>query len=273
MNNRNRTVLASLTGLALVGVATAHAAPLNQAIVASAAQVSVGAGVLGQDYEEKDDRNLVPTGYLNKEEGKIPALEFDIGLVSETGWYSELHFTYASGETDYDGYLQYSPTTFSPYETDTDNSIYEFRGNFGHLFGLTNNIALAPKVELGHLRWDRTITGSYGSSAEYTYTRYGAGLEVLFAATDRLVFSVEGMYGRQSGEVASDVVNEDIGTTAYTRFSAGVDYALTDRWHIGAEISRASYDSKESDVSPSGFLEPASETAHTRMMARVGFSF
>lgn len=273
MKHQSKIIFSTAAAFALLGATTAQAVPLNAAIVKSVSKFSVGGGVIDQRYIEKDERDMVPTSYLDKERGVIPALSLDLGLVSQSGWYSQLHFIYASGDTDYTGYLQSGINSFAPFKTKTENTMFEFSGNLGYLFPVTSRIAIAPKVELGHLRWERKMPGSYGFDNLYTYTRYGGGVEVLVAATDSLVFSAEGIYARQHGNVSSDLLDEGVGTTSYTRFSVGADYALTEHWHLSAKASRVAYHSKESNMNGAGYLEPKSKTTHTLAMASIGYSF
>lgn len=274
MKHATRFFLVIAAGLALSTTA-AVAAPVNPAITAAASQLRLSAGAFHQKYVEDDSYGLVPTSYLDKETGNIPALGFDYGVVSPAGFYSKLHFLYAWGKTDYDGYMQTitsSGSTFTPHTTDTDNRLFDTRGNLGYMIGIGSRVALTPEVELGYTRWKRELRGTGGSSQTYDSYRYGLGLEVHVAATDRWVFSFEGVVGRQHSRVNSSLLNESLGTNAYTRLAAGVDYRLTDRVHLGFRTTRAFYDFSESDVSASGFLEPKSETTQTRFMASIGWT-
>lgn len=253
----------------------ANAAPINPAIRAAASQLRLSAGALHQKYVEDDSADVVPTSYVDKETGNIPAFAFDYSVVSPTGVYSKLHFLYAWGKTDYDGYLQtmtYAGSSFTPHASETDNKLFDTRGNLGYMIGVGSRVAIAPEIELGYTRWKREVLGTGGSSQTYDTYRYGLGLEVDVAATDRLVFTFEGIYGRQHTDINSTYLDESLGTNAYTRLAAGVDYRLTDRVHLGFRTTRVHYEFDQSDVGRYGFYEPSSETTHTRFMASIGWS-
>lgn len=274
MKHTIKIMLAVLVGIAITST-TAYAAPANPAIRAAASQLRLSLGSLHQKYVEDDSHDVVPTSYVDKEDGNIPAFAFDYSAVSPSGFYSKLHFLYAWGDTDYDGYAQSADGSITPYETDTSNKLFDTRGDFGYLIGIGTRVAIAPEIELGYTRWKREVQGSgYALGADETYDsyRYGLGLEVDVAATDKLVFMFEGVYGRQHTDISSDYLDESLGSNAYTRLAAGVDYRLTDRVHLGFRATRVHYEFDESDIGAYGFFEPSSETTQTRFMASVGWS-
>lgn len=271
--NRSQSVIALVAGMTLAMAAQAD--PINPTIRAAVNQISLGGGVVTQDYVEHDSTNTVPTSYLDKESGTIGALAFNTGWVSPAGFYADVHFLYALGQTDYEGYLQSmaNPSNFTPYETETDNDLLDVRGNLGYLFDIHGDIALGPILEVGYTYWQREITGPYGSRTEYTSFRYGGGLKALYAATGRLVLSLTGIYGQQISHVNSRFMDASLGSSPYWRVAVGVDYRLTDRWHVGLHVAHINYEFEQSDVSASGFVEPPSETTHNRVIVSVGLGF
>ncbi len=278
MRNQVMILLSSVWVLALV-TTPAGAATLNPTIREAATQLRLSAGFLHQDYVEDDSYGLVPTSYLDKEEGSIPALAVDLSVVSAGGWVGKLHSLLAYGKTDYTGYLQrveldqgqWTPT-FTPTTAETDNTIYDTRGNAGYMLALGTRATLTPELELGFTYWRRELQGTGGYTETYGMIRYGGGLQLDIAATEQLVFTLEGIVGAENGYINSDMLDESLGTNPYTRIAVGVDYRLTRRLHLNLQAARIHYSFSESDVSSSGFIEPASTTTHVRVMAGVGLA-
>lgn len=264
-------LLAAVAG-AVLTITSGNAVAANPAIRAAASQLRLSLGSFHQDYVEDDTYNIVPTSYVDKETGNIPALALDFSNLTAGGFYFRAHALYAAGDTDYDGYTQ---PNIAPYKTETMNHFLDTRGNFGYLIGVGSRVGITPQIELGYTYWNRQIKGSgntIGVEEDYFSYRYGIGLEASLAATERLVFLLEGTYGRQHSKITSDVLDESLGTNPYTRLTAGVDYRLTTRMHLGFRATRVHYKFDESAVSASGFFEPSSETTHTRFMASIGWS-
>lgn len=252
--------------------------PVGAAIRAAASQLHFGVGALRQDYVEFDRRSAVPTSWLDREGGMIPAIEAGASLLWPGNVYSTLQVSYAWGTTDYDGYKQPlgGGSALLPYTTTTGNDVLDTRASLGYVFSLTPWLSVAPQVEGGYSGWRREVharAGVISVTENYTAYRYGLGAEAWLVATDRLVFNLRAGVARQHAEIDADALSASLGTNTRTRFAVGLDYRLSGRWHLGVSVSRAHYRYDRSTTAASGFFEPPSATTHWRFMTRVAWAW
>lgn len=270
---------AGIVCVVITGQVRAAPAPLglNAPIRAATSQVRLSAGMLHQDYAEADSKNIVPTSYVDKETGPLPALALDAAAVLPYGVYAGLHVLYAGGRTDYDGYKQNVAhgSQLLPYTTTTHNHFVDTRAKLGYMIGIGTRVAVAPLVTLGYSHWNRHITGSGNTISveeDYDAYRYGLGLDANVSIDDRLTLQFEGIYGRQHATIGSRDLDASLGVNAYTRLAVGLDYRLTKRVHLGFYTTRVHYHYDQSATNRSGFFEPRSKTTHLRFMASVGWA-
>jgi len=248
---------------------------INPDFFRSSNQMSIQVGGLSQDYREFND-GLVPslTNILDSETGTIPYLRVSYRALIRH-WYTQVSFGYAYGDTDYVGYLQSPGPVYTPFNTKTTNSIYDFQFRFGYLFQVARPFALVPYAELGQYYWIRDVGPStpYGITEDYSHAFLGAGIRCLINPAERLVWEIGvGMATNFGSTMETNGYTYDLGDRSNLSAYTSLDYHIAGHWHAKVDLEYRRWEYGQSDVK-GGYLEPRSETRQTRFFAGVGYSF
>lgn len=241
--------------------------------------VSVQIGALGQDYFEHDDYGEVPTDYLDREDGTLGALALE-GRWLKDAWFYQAQVRLATGETNYDGYLQNLNTgEITPHQSTTDNLMQTARVSIGYLLPIGGALALIPGAEIGSRFWNRSLQGIGGYDEQYFDVHAGLSLTAQAALSERLVASLQAAGGSTVyGMINVDSVDlrEELGRKPYYRLGAGLDYRLDARWHLKADLAYERFGYGESNVSEYNgkfYREPRSRTRQQSVLVGVGYRF
>lgn len=250
-----------------VATHAANPARFNPDIVAATDQLSVGLGVLHQNYREfNDGLNPVLPEVLDAETGNIPALQVGDGAMLPF-LYGQVAFTIARGDTTYDGRLQNPP--YTPVMDTTANTIVDFLGRVGYPFRAGGRVVLVPYVEFSDHYWQRDV----GYVEDYSHLTIGIGGKVLWSPVQRLVLE----WGLGSGTTFLGTMSTGgddytLGDRPYWSTYLSTDVRLATRWHVRAALDYRRWEYGQSDV-VGGYLEPRSLTKQTTFLVSGGYQF
>lgn len=251
-------------------------AGINADIVKASNQVAVGLGVLQQDYREYNE-GLAPSlpAILDSEKGTISNLRLSYTGMAQR-LYVQATLNYASGDTDYTGYLQSGfPVVFTPLTTITNNRILDLTWRVGYTFRAGPQVALIPYIELGEYTWRRDVAPhmSYGITEDYFHMILGLGAKLLFSPVERLVFEAGGGYGTTFlGTMTTDGYDYTLGDKPYMGIYGSIDYRFFGNWHLKWSADYRKWEYGQSDV-VAGYLEPHSQTRQTQYLMSAGYNF
>ena len=144
----------SLLTLSAIFPCLAHSQPLSQ--------ISIATGILQQDYREFSAS--APNGILDRETGNLNIMQIQANYLPTLSigklnlpLYLQGQYRQSTGNTQYDGYLQQG-YYFTPYHTETANTIKDGHLRLGARIDVSNQWQLAPYTEYGQHRWLRTLT-------------------------------------------------------------------------------------------------------------------
>ncbi|WP_230659795.1 porin family protein [Psychrobacter sp. I-STPA10] len=264
-------------------------------------QAQLSIGQLQQDYYELDSAGQTPTGKLNTETGNLLATQLKINKdftpihfhSYENHWTPQLSvaLTHALGNSDYDGYLQ-SGSQFTPYQSQTDNQIWQGDVRFGMRSGKMYDdaplFAITPNVTLSHYRWQRELD-EYQEKFAHTALLAGASVHVRphFATYSTnsnkggsdtpspVLLTASAEYGRildSHIDVDKFGLSQDIGDADIWRLGVQADYQLNERISINAGVTRQGWQYEESEVQ-NGYVYPESNSKQTLWQMGVGYRF
>lgn len=233
------------------------------------------------DYSEYGNGYLgTAIGLLDQEAGPVPGLSLAASgiKVKDGNLYWQAHYGYSSGYTRYTGSLQGG--TFGSYVGASSAVLMDYGGRLGQAFVVGDAFMLIPYFELGGHEWDRGV--NYGEI--YTHYYYGPGLLVEHSPADRVVLSVNALYGRTVG--SNIVVNSGplmngfsgaLGNSTLTSLGVAADYAFNAEVHGNVAIEYTRFRYGMSAVFPVGgnFVawEPDSTTRYVVFKAGLGVAF
>jgi hypothetical protein len=225
------------------------------------------------DYAERDPSHVFPV--LDSETGNwIPGVSVTgswMGTLYGVHPYAWGRFTWFSGSTDYAAAL-------GPVLKNTDGAdIKEEDFRLGLGIDLARNVMLTPYAGLGWRQWGRNLSGPFGYHEDYSNGYAGGGLLLQVAPVDRLVLSVNGLFGStfDASMVASPTVAPlppfstfNLGSTNIEMVGGTVDYALSRLVHVNASIDYTHFGFGQSQVQLGCCVEPTSRT--NELVVRVG---
>lgn len=263
----------------LCGVLPVSALAANATLKQADNQVGVAFSYLHQSYGEFND-GLSPSlkaDYLDTERGNLSGVALNYTAMGDA-LYGELNLGANTGDTGYTGYVQNLSTgALTPATTTTRNTITEFNGKLGWPVDLTQSALLIPNVELGARYWRRTVGvgTSLASTEDYRHYYAGIGLIGQYAPIDGLVLKLSGLLGRTFGAHISggSTINEELGAKPLYRAGLGADYRLPGGWHLNGGVDYLRFAYGQSNLAPTGFIEPRSTTENVSYKIGVAYAF
>lgn len=233
------------------------------------------------DYREYGNGYLgTAVGLLDQETGSVPGLSLAASgiMVKEGNLYWQAHYGYSSGYTHYTGSLQGG--TFGSYVGVSSAVLVDYGARMGQAFAVRDAFMLIPYFELGSHEWDRGV--NYGEI--YTHFYYGPGLLVEHSPADRVVLSINALYGRTAGShiVANsgplmNGFSGALGNSVLSRVGVAADYAFNAEVHGKVAIEYTRFRYGMSAAFPVGgnivAWEPDSTTRYIVFKAGVGVAF
>ncbi len=234
------------------------------------------------DYTETGGAYGTMGGTLDTENGNVNG--YQISLSTMRNWlfgndYIYLQYDHSNGDTSYVG--QPANNTVNTYGslTGTDGAELEnYFARYGKGFAISNAMMLTPYFELGHHSWQRDVN----AGEVYANRWYGIGLLAQYAATQKMVITLNGMVGNNYGSditVAGTFAGSLQNSSTY-RLGASMDYAITQQWHANLGVQYTSFKYGYSGMYPIsinnqlyGAFEPSSTTNYTVVKLGVGYSF
>lgn len=254
---------------AILFMATPVRAIETDDITSAVTQVTIGAGVLRQNYKEFND-GLIPTlrPVLDFETGDIAAVQIGGGVLLRQ-FFVEGRLTIASGDTVYDGFLQYPGPVYVPYVGTTSNTIVSLQARFGYPFRPTHSVALIPYLEIGEHYWRRDV----GYVEDYSHMLLGIGGKLLWNPFQNMVVDVGAGVGTTVLPLmTSDGYDYDLGSRPYRNGHVALDYRFVRRWHLRLSGEYRSWQYGQSPV-VAGAIEPRSESVQVTYLLAAGYSF
>lgn len=217
------------------------------AIEAANSQFVVRSISTNVDYIEIGNGRLGTTiGTLDTETGPVPGLALGVSAMGDVVFGHDLlrvEYDYSSGHTDYVG--SYQGGTYGSVVQTSGAVFSNYLLRYGAGFELGRSTMLIPYLETGHHTWDRGV--NYGEL--YTHRYYGAGVSAQYALGNRLVVSLEAMYGRNSesaivvnGGGGSSGFAAALGDSTLHKAGVGVDYALSPILHVSLGVEYVAFD-------------------------------
>lgn len=263
-------------------------------------QWQINAGQLYQDYHEIDNQGITTDGVLNSETGGIPRVSLSLvhelkmrelkmdnlngsndSKVANTntntkiGWtpYAEVTLSYASGKTDYDGYLQ-SGSTLTPYNSTTNNRIVQTRLVFGASKAVANTVVIKPHLAASHHKWQRELE-QYTENFKHTAVLAGASLGWQPNQPLPLTLKATGQVGKMVNseiEVAKLGLKQNLGNANIWRVGVNGSYHLTNAvsLNVGVNHERWQY---EQSAKQNGYIYPESKTSQFTSHLGINYSF
>lgn len=255
----------------LVTPARAAGAALNGDIVSATNQLSVGLGVLHQNYREfNDGLNPALPEILDAETGNIPVLQVGYGAMLPF-LYGQVALSIATGDTKYDGHLLNPP--YTPVMDTTANTMVDFIGRVGYPFRAGGHVVLVPYVEFSDHYWQRDV----GYIEDYSHLTLGIGGKVLWSPTQRLVLEWGlGSGTTVAGNMSTGGDDYTLGDRPYWSTYLSTDVRLANRWHIKATLDYRRWEYGQSNVVATGtgyYVEPRSLTKQTSFLVSGGYQF
>lgn len=243
---------------------------INPAILSVNNMFGMSYSDLGLNYGEYNDGS-VPTinnKYLDTDNGFTNG--FLIKLTNTyNNWYSNVNFSYNTGNVTYSGYIPEPTGTVSNMQflltpltfTDESSKIYNMNWKIGYMIPITNKFVITPYGEIGWHLWKRgDNTSQY---AHYSNWLAMAGILAQYAITPKFVSDIDFSYGTtfdakttennnmsggaiycQNNNLATCIpfVNENtvtfnLGSKAIYSLSAGLDYRFYRKFHIFANVN------------------------------------
>lgn len=117
----------------------------------------LGPDIFYRDYSEEE----ITPGFKSDESGVLFGVQATYDYVKQNSVYFGGSLRYGGGQTSYDGGLQFADGTRAPYESTTDNQIFNVEGRLGYSFLVdqAERLLLTPFIGYGYHRWNRTISG------------------------------------------------------------------------------------------------------------------
>jgi len=161
--------------------------------------VAFAAGQHQQNYREQDLGGQTVDGILNTETGSQNAISATLRWQTNNHWLVQLQADRQSGVTRYNGYLQSSTGSLTPYRAHTGNTATQLVATVGYALHANNwasmpaDWQLTPLLQYGHHHWQRNLV-QYGET--YKHPRHALGALLQWQARRGTVLELQGMFGR-----------------------------------------------------------------------------
>jgi hypothetical protein len=286
----NRFLTAALMGLFGIAVFTSFAEAANPP-----ARMGDPVKPLDVNYIRKADNAIeldvgagrnrygetVNNATFDTEDGWMPSFAVSGTALLTSKKYSFLNDLYlnldggvTSGNSTYDGGLQFSNGTTIPYNNQTTHtSIYTLSGQIGHAFFVTDNFVVIPLLDLGFRYWDRNFKGTGGYQENYRHGQILGGALLQFSPFQKWVFSLTGEVGSTFGgglNLPDYGLNFDLGSTTIWKAKAKAGYFFTDKLEATATVQFDGFGYGQSQKI-NGAYEPDSYTHEITTLIGVGY--
>ncbi len=255
----------------------------NNPIVSANNEVGIAAVGTLMNYQE----HITP-GPSDIESGWMPGFEVKYSLMGNyfsslpSNMYFAVHYQFNSGDISYQGAVQ-KQNKLKPYDGTDSATTNRVIARVGKGFQLSNSMMLTTYIAGGYQDWNRHTLGPYGYTEDYSSGLIGAGAMFQYAATRRLVLTVnaEGLAMVGGGMTAHiDVLpgvpagSASFGTSGQEKIAADVDYRISGLWHLygGLNYTHFNYTGGLLTSGLGGF-EPSSSTNLFSMDAGIGYQF
>lgn len=234
-------------------------------------------GAQHQQYRETYDGATLDTenGWITSLGGGASVLVRPSARSLFNNMYMRLDAQVSFGETDYDGGLQDLNTgDITPYKTTTKNIISNVAFKLGYAIPLGRKAMVVPYAEYGYRLWGRESMGPYGYTEDYHHSTIMAGAMFQYSPAARWVWSLSAQAGSTfSPEMRTGGENFKLRREAAFAGEARASYAMTKQMAVFGGLSYNQFRYGESDVQPSGFMEPDSLTREYRTSLGIAYTF
>lgn len=236
------------------------------------------------NYTETGNGQLgSPTGTLDTETGPVPGRAYYLSEMVDVLFgndYFKVAYDQSSGYTNYIGGNLGPPST--PYGSVVSTSgaiLTNYSVRYGKGFANQSLSMFTPYIEFGSHKWERGV--NYGEI--YSNTYYGYGLMAQYLIANKLVFSVDAMYGHTTQSAITVTSGPQIvgfsgalGNSDMYKVGASLDWAVAQRLHVTAGADYTTFNYGISATYPSGSSvawEPDSKTNYTTVRVGLGWGF
>jgi hypothetical protein len=195
--------------------------------------VEIAAGKNNQKYVEKDLNNLTKDGVLNAETGQQNVINATLHWQFLNGIVAQIAYARENGATNYQGYLQSSGGTLTPYSSITGNKSEQNSLQLGYAFNnhntnwLFKEIQITPLIHYGQYRWMRELI-QYNEA--YKFNATGIGINTQFKINNNTLVNAMLVKGK------TQVANINVPALKFLGQQSG-DYFQ--KWQIGITQSLA----------------------------------
>jgi hypothetical protein len=266
-----------VTTIAMLGLLGLNVAHAEVGIKAVNNQMGLSFGGQNVDYVEEDGSGR----FLDSEKGSQPGLKVHYSLQGDRLGIKDLYFkasyAYFKGTTHYDGFLQYSSGAITPYNTETHTSSTDAQLKLGKGFQVGSSTQLTPYVAYNYREWERDLSSDpYGYLEMYSHDAVSVGLLSQYAFTPKLVgsfdFSVGYMFNARMAIEHSSYYKFDLAKRPLFILDLGLDYALTNTWHLFGSMQYMQYHYGESNAI-NGIYEPSSKSKIAQFYLGAAYAF
>ncbi|HSD38366.1 MAG TPA: hypothetical protein VLC92_12715 [Rhodocyclaceae bacterium] len=267
--------------IAIVGALSLNLAHAEVGIKAVNNQIGLSFGGQNIDYVEEDGSGR----FLDSEKGSQPGLKAHYSLQGDRLGIKDLYFkasyAYFKGMADYDGFLQYSSGATTPYTGETHTSSTDAQLKLGKGFQVGLSTQLTPYVAYNYREWERDSSSDpYGYLEMYSHDAVSVGLLSQYAFTPKLVgsldLSVGYMFKAQMAIEHSSYYKFDLGKRPLFILDVGLDYAITNAWHVFGSMQYMQYHYGQSNtIEGPGFTvyEPSSKSKILQLYLGAAYAF
>lgn len=219
----------------------------------------------------------------DSETGWMPGFEAKYSLMGDyfnslpSDMYFAVHYQRNSGNIAYKGSLQ-NGSIYDGTDSATTNRVI---ARIGKGFQLSNAMMLTPYIAGGYQDWNRHMLGPSGYTEDYSSGLIGAGAMFQYAATNRLVLTLNaeglamiggGMTPHNVPGYGNTLGNTSFGTSGQEKIAADVDYRISGPWHLYGGLSYTHFNYTGGALN-FGASEPLSSTNLFSMDAGIGYQF
>lgn len=234
--------------------------------------VSITSGLMKQDYHEKDKQGLTDNGILNTEKSNIHEIAFNgRWQQAKQGVWVQGRASSVTGATKYDGYLQ-NGSQLTPYETVTDNRIYEVSTNIGYAIPVGEKLAIIPNISGHHEHWDRELV-QYNE--RFSTQSAMAGAVIQYQVSPKIGVEVSADVGKNVNselKVVKHNFEQDLAKQNIWQVGAKASYQLTEKLAVIGEVNHRQKMYGESTVE-NGLQYPSGESKQTSGLVGVRVSY
>jgi hypothetical protein len=242
-----------------------------QSISTSVNYTEIGNGRLGS-----------ATGTLDTETGPVPGKAYYFSKMIDALFgndYFKVAYDQSNGYTNYIGGTLNPPSPYGSVVSTSGAKLTNYSVRYGKGFANQSLSMITPYIEFGSHKWERGV--NYGETYNNTY--YGYGLLGQYLLTDKLVLSVDAMYGQTTQSAITVTSGPQIvgfsgtlGNSVIYKVGVSLDWAVVQRLHANAGVDYTAFNYGISATYPSGnsvAWEPDSKTNYTTVRLGLGWGF